>query len=76
MSFYQNFDETNNSSNNNNNNNRQKFVPVLIGALGRIKKELDQNLQLLPGHPSAVELQEIKLMSTAHVILKCCGKSL
>ena len=45
-----------------------KTVPVLIGALGTIKKELDQNLQLLPGHPSSTELQKIALMSTAHVI--------
>jgi hypothetical protein len=30
---------------------RTKFVPVITGALGAIKKGLDQNLQLLPGHP-------------------------
>jgi len=51
-----------------------------IGALGTIKKAFDQNLQLLPGHWSAIELQKITLMSTAHsncrvlgeVALICC----
>jgi len=28
-----------------------KIVPVINGALGTIKKGLDQNLQLLPGDP-------------------------
>jgi hypothetical protein len=32
---------------------RTKILPVIIRALGTIKKGLDQNLQLLPGHRSA-----------------------
>jgi hypothetical protein len=36
---------------------RTKIMPVITAALGTIKKGLDQNLQLLPGHPSATELQ-------------------
>jgi len=51
---------------------RTVMVPVMIGALGTIKKELDQNLQLLPGHPSVTELQ-ITLMSPAHIIHKVLG---
>ena len=39
------------------------IAPVLIGALRTIKKGLDQNLQLLPGHPLATELLKITLMS-------------
>ena len=35
---------------------RTKIVPVVIGVLGIIKKGLDQNLHLLPGHLSAIEL--------------------
>jgi len=50
-----------------------KSAPLLIGALRTIKKGLDQNLQLLPGHPSAPELQKITLMSTAHSICKVLG---
>jgi hypothetical protein len=38
---------------------RIKMVPVIIGALGTIKMRLDQNLQLLSGHLSAVRLQKI-----------------
>jgi len=57
LSFCQNFDETNNGNNNNDNNNKgQKIVPVIIGALRTIKKGLDQNRQLLPGHRSVLEL--------------------
>ena len=48
-------------------------MPVTIGALGAIKKVLDQNLKLLPGHSSVTELQKITLMSTAHVIRKVLG---
>jgi len=44
-----------------------------IGALGTIKMGLDQNLQLLSGQPSAAELQDITLMSTAHIIRKVLG---
>jgi hypothetical protein len=49
---------------------RTKSVPVIFGALGTIKKGLDKNLQELPGHPSAIELQKITRMSTAHSICK------
>jgi hypothetical protein len=51
---------------------RTDIVPVITGALGKIKKGLDQNIQLLPGHPSAVELQ-VTLMSSAHIIRKVLG---
>jgi len=52
---------------------RTKIVPLIIGALGTIKKGLDQNRQLLSGHPSAIEIQKIKLMNTAHTIGKVLG---
>jgi len=52
-----------------------KIMPVITGALETIKKVLDQNLQLLPGHLLAIVLQ-IVLMSVAHIICKCWGKSL
>jgi len=50
-----------------------RTAPVITGALRTIKKESDQNLQLLPGHPSALELQKIMLMSTAHIIRNVLG---
>ena len=45
---------------------RTTILPVMNEASGTIKKGLDRNRQLLPGHPSDIKLQEIKLMSTAH----------
>ena len=45
-----------------------KIVSVIIGALGTIKKGLDQKLQLLSGHKLAIELQQIALMSTAQIV--------
>jgi len=48
-------------------------VPIIIGALGTFKKGFDQNLRLLSGHPSVIELQNITLMSTAHVIRNILG---
>jgi hypothetical protein len=50
---------------------RTKFVPVIIRALGTIKKGLDQKPQLLPGHPSAIKLQKFTPIITAHSFLKC-----
>jgi len=50
-----------------------RVVAVLTGAIGTIKWGLDQNLQLPPGHPSAIELQKITQMSTAHSIRKVLG---
>jgi hypothetical protein len=47
---------------------KTKILLVIIGALGALKKGLDENRQLLPGHQSASELQKITLMSTAHII--------
>jgi hypothetical protein len=52
---------------------RMKIVPIIIGALGTIKKGLDQNLHMKPVHLSATELQKITLMSTAHIICKVLG---
>ena len=45
-----------------------KSVAVLIGGLERIRKGLGQNCQLLPGQRSAIELEKVSLMSTAHVM--------
>jgi hypothetical protein len=50
---------------------RTKIVPVVTGALETIKKGLDHNLQLLPGHSSTKELQKTTLISTAHSFVKC-----
>jgi hypothetical protein len=43
---------------------KAKTLPVIIAALVTIKEGLDQNLQLLPGSPLAIELQKITLIWT------------
>ena len=53
---------------------RTKIVSVITGALGTIKKVFDQNLQLLPDHRSAIELQKITLMSTTHSNRRVLGE--
>jgi hypothetical protein len=50
-----------------------KIVPIIITALGAIKKALGKNLKLLQGHPSAIELHKFTLMSTANIICKVLG---
>ena len=52
---------------------RTKIVPIIITALGTIKKALGKNLQLLQGHQSAIELHKFTLMSTANIIYKVLG---
>ena len=52
---------------------RTKIVPIIIGALGTTKKGLNQYLQLLSGHPSAIELQKVTLTSIAYIIRKVLG---
>ena len=47
-----------------------KILPIIIGASGTIMKGSDQNLRLLLGHQSAIELQKVTLMSIAHRICK------
>jgi hypothetical protein len=43
-------------------------MAAVTGALGTIKKGLVQNVQLLPGHRSAIQLQKVTLMSSAHSV--------
>jgi hypothetical protein len=46
---------------------RTEIVVIIIAALETIKKRINQNVQLLPGHQAAIEVQKITLMSTAHI---------
>ena len=45
-------------------------VPVVIGALGTIKKGTEKYVEKLPGQPSLSELQKITLMGTSHILRK------
>jgi len=54
-------------------NCKTRTVPIIVGALGVLKKGYDENLKILPGHPSANEVQKIALMGTAHILRKVLG---
>ena len=43
-------------------------VPVIIGALGLIKKGLDNFINRIPGNIKVIELQKIVLLGTAHIL--------
>lgn len=51
-------------------NTRTQIVPVVIGALGCIKKGFHRYLDQIPGKPSAFEAQKIVFCGTAHIIRK------
>ena len=43
-------------------------VPVVIGALGTIKKDMESYSNKIPGNINIHELQKITLLSTAHLL--------
>jgi hypothetical protein len=43
-------------------------IPVIVGALGLIKKGAKEMINKIPGNPSLEEVQKIVLNSTAHVL--------
>ena len=42
-------------------------VPVVIGALGTIRKDMENYTNKIPGNINIEELQKINLLSTAHI---------
>ena len=49
---------------------KAKITPVVIGALGMIKKGTQNIIDQIPGKPSLQEMQKIVLTSTAHILRK------
>ena len=49
---------------------KTKTIPVVIGALGMIKKDTQNFIDQIPGKPSLQEMQKIVLTSTAHILRK------
>ena len=49
---------------------KTKIIPVVIGALGMIKKGIQNFIDQIPGNPSLQEMQKIVLTSTAHILRK------
>ena len=46
------------------------IIPVVIGALGDIKKGMRSNIEKIPGKISLEEFQKITLLGTAHILRK------
>ena len=51
-------------------NKNAKTIPVIVGALGMIKKETNTYIDQIPGGVSLAEVQKIALNSTAHILRK------
>ena len=49
---------------------KTNIIPVVIGALGMIKKGTQNFIDQIPGKPSLQEIQKIVLTSTAHILRK------
>ena len=49
---------------------KTKTIPVVISALGMIKKGTQNFMDQIPGKPSLQEMQKIVLTSTAHILRK------
>ena len=47
---------------------RTETTPVTVGALGLIRKGMDQNLGKIPGASNINELQKIILLGTAYTL--------
>ena len=45
-------------------------IPVIVGALGMIKKGCQKHLDTIPGEYQLQEIQKIVLTSTAHILRK------
>ena len=49
---------------------KTETMPVVIGALGLIKKGLQKHTEKIPGAININELQKITLLGTAHILRK------
>lgn len=45
-------------------------VPLILDAMGMIKKAVENHLDKIPGQPQLQEIQNILMTSTAHIIRK------
>ena len=47
---------------------KTETIPVVVGALGLIKKGLDKVNSRIPGNISTIEIQKITMRGTAHIL--------
>ena len=45
-------------------------IPVVVGALGMVKKGVVNHLKSIPGEPNLQEMQKIVLTSTSQILRK------
>jgi len=45
-------------------------VPVIIGALGVVKKGIEKHIDKIPGKINITELQKIALLGSSHILRK------
>ena len=55
---------------------RTCVVPVVVGALGTIRKGFQKHLEKLPSHATAAQIQKISLLGTAHILRKVLSISI
>ena len=46
------------------------MIIIIIGALGMVKKGIQNHLNTIPGEPNLQEIQKIVLTSTTHLLRK------
>ena len=49
---------------------KTEIIPVVIGALGVIKKGLEKLISEIPGYINLQEIQKTTLLGTAHILGK------
>ena len=51
---------------------KAQILPVVIGALGVIKKGIDKQICKIPGNINVTELQKIARLGSAHILREFC----
>ena len=49
---------------------KTSIIPIVVGALGLMKKGTANHLEKIPGKQNLAETQKIVLTSTAHILRK------
>ena len=54
-------------NNNNNNNDNNNNAPVVVGALGTVKKGMVENIQKVSERATVTEIQKICMLGSARI---------
>jgi len=47
---------------------RTVVIPIVVGALGVVKKDTDMQINEIPGNSNLQEIQNTELVGTAHTV--------